>query len=41
MSKKLTYTSEFPFIGIVNVLREGIMDSKSINSEIDRIVGIK
>jgi hypothetical protein len=41
MSKKLTYPSELPFIGRGNVLREGIMDSKSINSEIDRIVGIK
>jgi hypothetical protein len=41
MSKKLTYTSEFPFIGRGNVLREGIMDSKSINSAIDKIVGIK
>jgi hypothetical protein len=35
---KLTFTSEFPAIGRGNVLREGIIDSDTINNDIDKIL---
>lgn len=38
--KKIRIVSEFPVIGRGNVLRDGIVESKQINSEIDKILGL-
>jgi hypothetical protein len=38
---KLTYSSEFPFIGRGNVLRDGLVQSKQLDNEIDLLLGIK
>jgi hypothetical protein len=38
---KLTFTSEFPSIGRGNVLREGVVDSDTINNDIDKILSGK
>jgi hypothetical protein len=38
---KLTYSSEFPFIGRGNVLRDGLVESKQLDNEIDLLLGIK
>jgi len=35
--KKIEITSEFPFIGRGNVLRDGIVTHDKINQEIDKI----
>ncbi len=40
LNKTLTFSSEFPFIGRGNVLRENIQSSHSINREIDKILGL-
>ena len=37
--KKIKITTEFPFIGRGNVLRDGIVTHDKINQEIDRILG--
>jgi hypothetical protein len=37
--RKLIFTSEFPFIGRGNVLRDGIVDSETLNKDIDKILG--
>jgi ATP-dependent RNA circularization protein (DNA/RNA ligase family) len=39
-NKKLSFRSEFPFIGRGNVLRDGIVTSTMINKDIDRILGL-
>jgi hypothetical protein len=39
-NKKLSFSSEFPFIGRGNVLRDGVVTSEQINKDIDRILGI-
>ena len=36
---KINITSEFPFIGRGNVLRDGIISHDKINQEIDKILG--
>lgn len=38
--KKLSFSSQFPFIGRGNVLRDGVMTSEQINKDIDRILGL-
>lgn len=38
--KKLTFSSQFPFIGRGNVLRDGVITSDQINKDIDRILGL-
>lgn len=38
--RKLTFSSQFPFIGRGNVLRDGVMSSAQINKDIDRILGL-
>lgn len=38
--KKLSFSSQFPFIGRGNVLRDGVITSDQINKEIDRILGL-
>ena len=38
--KELSFSSEFPYIGRGNVLRDGLVEHKQINSEIDSILGI-
>jgi hypothetical protein len=38
---KLTYSSEFPFIGRGNVLRDSLVQSKQLDDEIDLLLGIK
>jgi len=37
--KKIKITTEFPFIGRGNVLRDGIVTHNKINQEIDKILG--
>jgi hypothetical protein len=37
--QKLVFTSEFPFIGRGNILRDGIVDSETLNKDIDKILG--
>ena len=37
--KKIEITSEFPFIGRGNVLRDGIVIHDKIDQEIDKILG--
>ncbi len=37
---KLTFSSEFPFIGRGNVLRDGIISSEKINEDIDKVLAI-
>jgi hypothetical protein len=37
--KKIKITSEFPFIGRGNVLRDGIITHDKVNQEIDKILG--
>lgn len=37
--KKTKITTEFPFIGRGNVLRDGIITHDKINQEIDKILG--
>jgi len=37
--KKTKITTEFPFIGRGNVLRDGIVTHDKINQEIDKILG--
>jgi len=39
-NKQLTFSSEFPFIGRGNVLRDGVVTSDQINQDIDRILKI-
>jgi hypothetical protein len=39
-NKKLSFHSEFPFVGRGNVLRDGIVTSAMINKDIDRILGL-
>jgi hypothetical protein len=39
--KKLSFSSEFPFIGRGNVLRDGLVSNENLNSDIDKILGIK
>lgn len=39
-SKKLSFSSAFPFIGRGNVLRDGVITSQNIDKEIDRILGL-
>jgi len=39
--KKLSFSSEFPFIGRGNVLRDGLVSNERLNNDIDRILGIK
>jgi len=39
-NKKLSFSSEFPFIGRGNILRDGIVTSQNINKDIDRILGL-
>lgn len=39
--KQFTITSEFPFIGRGNVLRDSIASSKRINKDVDRILGLR
>lgn len=36
--RKFLFVSEFPYIGRGNVLREKIIDSASLNNEIDKIL---
>ena len=38
--KKLTFSSQFPFIGRGNALRDGVMTTEQINKDIDRILGL-
>jgi hypothetical protein len=38
--KKLTFSSQFPFIGRGNVLRDGVKTSQDIDKDIDRILGL-
>lgn len=38
--KKLSFSSQFPFIGRGNVLRDGVVTSDQINKDIDRILGL-
>jgi len=38
--ENLSFSSEFPYIGRGNVLRDGLVEHKQINSEIDSILGI-
>lgn len=37
--KKIKITTEFPFIGRGNILRDGIITHDKINQEIDKILG--
>jgi hypothetical protein len=37
--KKLSFSSELPFVGRGNVLRDGVITSAEIDREIDRILG--
>lgn len=39
-TRKLTFSSQFPFIGRGNVLRDGVRTSEEINMEVDRILGL-
>ena len=39
--KKIEITTEFPFIGRGNVLRDGIVTHDKINQEIDRVLGVR
>jgi hypothetical protein len=36
----LTFSSEFPFIGRGNILRDGLIESNRINQDIDKILGL-
>ena len=36
--KSFSFTSEFPFVGRGNVLRDSLISSSSLNSEIDEIL---
>ena len=36
----LSFSSEFPYIGRGNVLRDGLQEHKQINNDIDKILGI-
>jgi len=38
--KDLSFSSEFPYIGRGNVLRDGLIEHKQINNDIDSILGI-
>jgi len=38
--KPFTISTSFPFIGRGNVLRDGILSSKEIDRDIDRILGL-
>jgi len=38
--KKLSFSSEFPFIGRGNVLRKGIISSDEINKEVDKLINL-
>jgi len=35
---KMSFTSEFPYIGRGNVLRDGLMSNEQIDSEIDKLL---
>ena len=37
--KKIKITTEFPFIGRGNILRDGIITHDKVNQEIDKILG--
>jgi hypothetical protein len=37
---KLSFSSQFPFIGRGNVLRDGVITSELINKDIDSILGL-
>jgi len=39
--KKIEITTEFPFIGRGNVLRDGIVTCDKINQEIDRVLEVR
>ena len=39
-NKKINFVSKFPFIGRGNVLRDGIIDNKDINRQIDKMIGL-
>ncbi len=39
-NKKLSFFSEFPFIGRGNVLRKGIISSDEINKEVDKLINV-
>ena len=39
--RRLTFVSEFPFIGRGNVLRDNLMTSSQINDDVDSILGLK
>jgi len=39
-NRNLTFSSEFPFIGRGNVLRDGLKTSNEINHDIDKILGL-
>jgi radical SAM superfamily enzyme with C-terminal helix-hairpin-helix motif len=38
-NKKIKITTEFPFVGRGNVLRDGIISHDKIDQEIDKILG--
>ena len=38
--RSLSFSSEFPYIGRGNILRDGLFEHKQINNDIDRILGI-
>ena len=38
--RKLTFSTQFPFIGRGNVLRDGVRTSDEINKDLDRILGL-
>jgi hypothetical protein len=40
-NRKLTFVSEFPFIGRGNVLRNGIAGTREINRDVDKILGMR
>ena len=37
-NKKISFISEFPYIGRGNVLREELIDTEKLNNEIDKIL---
>lgn len=39
-NKNLTFSSEFPFIGRGNVLRNSLKTTDDINKDIDKILGL-
>ena len=41
IGKKVSFSSEFPFIGRGNVLRDHLISSEQLDKQIDLILGIK